>query len=448
MNEYEKALHFLEVGCGCGCSAKEEFAVLREDFQALTKPEQDTFLMAQLRSMDGGANSTSRRLKNKTRVNKRTKSLAQEWTSTTATAVKNFLLNYAEVHGLPSPVRNVNRVTQSIVFLPAEMSYRSVHRDFLAGLEEESKLRAFKYDAFRKLWHQLTPYIQIMSSRTDLCDTCQQLRNDLQFKARKEEEAQEHLVKAKKLVDQDYSILKGKTPYRSINAIGKVYYLSARKVHLFGIQDEAVREQINYVIDENELLGKGPNGTLSLVFDGIKQLNKGEKHLKITCDNAGGQNKNNTTLWFYLYLAIVGYYESIELNFMVPGHTKFKCDGSFGPIKRLYRKTTVDCVDHIADVVKRSSIAGLNKARRYNGDEGFQYYDIISGLETYFKKLPGLQRFQHFLFTCANPGIVKAQEVANGPFQEFKLLKISKSEASRVIEGLVISSASASSYEV
>ena len=70
-----------------------------------------------------------------------------------AAAVKNFLLNYAEVHGLPSPVRNVNRVTQSIIFLPAEMSYKSVHRDFLAGLEEDSNLCALKYDAFRKLWH-------------------------------------------------------------------------------------------------------------------------------------------------------------------------------------------------------------------------------------------------------------------------------------------------------
>src|SRR5215469_15344786 len=213
-----------------------------------------------------------------------------------------------------------------------------------------------------------------------------------------------------------------------------MYYLSARKVHLFGIQDEAVREQINFVLDENELLGKGPNGTLSLAFDGIKQLNKGEKHLKITCDNAGGQNKNNTTIWFYLYLVICGYYESIELNFMIPGHTKFKCDGSFGLIKRLYRKTTVDCVDHIVDVVKRSSITGLNKARRYNGDEGFQYYDIISGLKTYFKNLPGLQKFQHFLFT--QPGVVKAQEVASGPFQEFKLLKTSKSETSKVIESV------------
>jgi hypothetical protein len=47
---------------------------------------------------------------------------------------------------------------------------------------------------------------------------------------------------------------------------------------------------------------------------------------------------------------ICSYYESIELNFMIPGHTKFKCDGSFGLIKKLYRKTTVDCVDHIVEV--------------------------------------------------------------------------------------------------
>jgi hypothetical protein len=73
--EYEKALRFLEVGCGCDCSVKlpkEEFAELRESFQALTKIEQDVFLMAQLKSMDGGAVNTSRRLKDKIRVNKRT----------------------------------------------------------------------------------------------------------------------------------------------------------------------------------------------------------------------------------------------------------------------------------------------------------------------------------------------------------------------------------------
>jgi len=49
------------------------------------------------------------------------------------------------------------------------------------------------------------------------------------------------------------------------------------------------------VLDEDEIIGKSPNGTLSMVFYGIKRLNKGGKRLKITCDNAGGQNKNNAT---------------------------------------------------------------------------------------------------------------------------------------------------------
>src|SRR5205085_6851250 len=316
-----------------------------------------------------------------------------------------------------------------------------------------------------------------MSPRTDLCDTCQRFRNGLQYNARKEEEAKdllkkykEHLVKAKlernyynkntklaeqqrKLVDEHF-ITRGKAGYCSVDAtahysydwaqnvhvphldqqVSKIYYLSPRKVHLFGIQDEAVREQINYVLDENEIIGKGPNGTLSMIFDGIKKLNKGEKHLKITCDNAGGQNKNNVTIWFYLYLVVCGYYESIELNFMISGHTKFKCDGSFGLIKKLYRKTTVDCVQHIVEVVKRSSTAGLNKAQCYDNGKGFQYLDLNSVLGIFFKKLNGMQKYQHFLFEAANPGIVKAQLVANGAYTEFNLLKPRKASVAEIIK--------------
>ena len=62
-------------GCYCGCSAKVpkgSFAKLHEAFQALSKPEQDSFLMAQIKAMDGGSISTSRRLKKKTRSNKKT----------------------------------------------------------------------------------------------------------------------------------------------------------------------------------------------------------------------------------------------------------------------------------------------------------------------------------------------------------------------------------------
>ena len=65
--EYENAMRFLEIGCKCGCSKiipREKFAELRE----LSRSEQDIFLMAQLQAMNGA----SRRLKKKTRTNKKT----------------------------------------------------------------------------------------------------------------------------------------------------------------------------------------------------------------------------------------------------------------------------------------------------------------------------------------------------------------------------------------
>jgi len=51
---------------------REKFAELRETFQALSRTEQDIFLMAQLKAMNGGEITASRRLKKKTRTNKRT----------------------------------------------------------------------------------------------------------------------------------------------------------------------------------------------------------------------------------------------------------------------------------------------------------------------------------------------------------------------------------------
>ena len=73
--EYEKAMRFLEVGCNCGCSKmipREKFAELREAYQALSRSEQDIFLMAQLKAMNAGEITASRRLKKKARINKRT----------------------------------------------------------------------------------------------------------------------------------------------------------------------------------------------------------------------------------------------------------------------------------------------------------------------------------------------------------------------------------------
>jgi hypothetical protein len=96
----------------------------------------------------------------------------------TKQTIKNFILNYAEIHGLPDPGKSKSK-KHSIIFLPTEMTYKSVHRDFLASLEENSNLKSLKYETFLKLWHQLTPQIKFLNPRTDLCDTCHQFRTEI-----------------------------------------------------------------------------------------------------------------------------------------------------------------------------------------------------------------------------------------------------------------------------
>jgi len=61
---------------------------MREAFQALSKLEQDIFLMAQLKVMDGGTISNSKHFKKKTRSNKRT---FYHWDHNTLLCQKTYL---------------------------------------------------------------------------------------------------------------------------------------------------------------------------------------------------------------------------------------------------------------------------------------------------------------------------------------------------------------------
>ena len=46
-----------------------------------------------------------------------------------------------KIHELPNSGRSINRIIQSVIFLPAEMSYKSVYKDFLAGFKENNILK-------------------------------------------------------------------------------------------------------------------------------------------------------------------------------------------------------------------------------------------------------------------------------------------------------------------
>jgi hypothetical protein len=67
--------------------------------------------------------------------------------------VKNFILNYAERYGLPDPAGKNTKKTaiHSLILLPTNESYKSVHREFVDSRKVDDKLKSLKYEVFRRL---------------------------------------------------------------------------------------------------------------------------------------------------------------------------------------------------------------------------------------------------------------------------------------------------------
>jgi hypothetical protein len=184
--------------------------------------------------------------------------------------------------------------------------------------------------------------------------------------------------------------------------------------------------QINYIIDEGEFpvgVAKGANATLSMVHNTLIKRCRGEKRLKITCDNCSGQNKNNTSFFYYCWLTLNGTYDFVEVNFMIPGHTKFICDRYFGLLKTLYCKTRINTIDDVVRVVMHSTKGGINKAIRYQSGDGWTYYDFTKYFVPHFHKIPHLKQYQHFLFKSNEPGKVFCRKLLNSEYETFTLLK-------------------------
>jgi len=135
-------------------------------------------------------------------------------------------------------------------------------------------------------------------------------------------------------------------------------------------------------------VAKGANTTLNMVYQSIKTFAKdGKKDLHITCDNCIAQNKNNLSLFFWSWLCMLGWYNNITVNFMIPGHTKFICDSLFGKIKKTYRNQKVNTVD---------DVEGL----RYNGGIGWKWFDFQKMFsKENFLNLPHITKYHHFRFS-------------------------------------------------
>ncbi|CAG8697955.1 11768_t:CDS:2 [Ambispora leptoticha] len=213
--------------------------------------------------------------------------------------VHQFIINYANLHGYPSPGRHLQHDTQSIIYLPTEKDYAKVYTDFIECLNIflDKLFNKISYASFIRLWKELTPHIKFMSPGTDLYELCETLKIQIQSANYDDEKKllQKKLYDHKKdaEIEREYyrnNIITSITlsnmayicydfaqnvpvPY-SPQQIGATYFKSAFQTHIFDICNtgQNLAQQLNYIIGENEFpqgIHKGANTTLNLVYNGL-----------------------------------------------------------------------------------------------------------------------------------------------------------------------------------
>ena len=383
----------------------------------------------------------------------------------------NFIKNFAEVHALPLPGRMPKFYDFNIMLLPTDSSKASVHREYVTASKELEKrlkqpVRCYRYREFCRVWLEVVPYIRVMPPASDLCALCQENATLILKSANLSEDektklltdAQEHLKFAKlqrayynECVKSSQSntdkVQSGEQPMAKVLSLsysfdhaqqlhypskplqpGPLYFKTPRKCGVFGVCSEGENFQLNYLIDEAQACGKGANSIVSMVHHFLQFFSHQTDKICLQADNCVGQNKNNIMTSYLAWRITVGLNHSCELNFMIPGHTKFSPDRFFGLIKRKYRHTNVSSLIEIAEVVKTSTTGGNNKVYVIgNEDEQstkpFHYYNWADFLSSFCQTIPQITSYHHFRFEKDHPGIVFVHEFADSKVKALTIIK-------------------------
>lgn len=376
--------------------------------------------------------------------------------------IVDFIINYAEVHSIQLPGRTPTHwKSDDVKLLPTNCTKKTVYDEYVKAATN-GNYRVVKISLFCNLWNKVLPHIRTMPPASDLCWLCQKGTAKVIRSANKPDKDKDDALN--ELRQHQDSVKKERAFYKDIchdikaqlplniqpgahepcsfagkNHIsfdfaqqvhfpfnplqpGPIYFKTPRKCGLFGINCEPINKQVNFLIDEAHTVGKGANSVISYLHHYLNNFSFGETDLYMHADNCAGQNKNSTMLWYLLWRCINGYNNYIRLSFLISGHTKFSPDGGFGLIKRLYKRTRVNCLQDIVDVVNRSSEMNMAEVVGYENETSkVPTYNWTEFLSPVFQKFKGIKKYCHFAFS--KDGIIRCQLSVDSEEESYSLLR-------------------------
>jgi hypothetical protein len=89
---------------------------------------------------------------------------------------------------------------------------------------------------------------------------------------------------------------------------------------------------------------------------------KAKEH-NLVMDNCGGQNKNNCVLLLAPYLVEMGYFDRVNMLFLVVGHTRNVCDRWFNNLKKFYHNSQVFSLDDTVECLSKNKYVTVWKVK-------------------------------------------------------------------------------------
>lgn len=205
---------------------------------------------------------------------------------------------------------------------------------------------------------------------------------------------------------------------------GPMYFLTPRKCGVFGVCNEALPQQVNFLIEEACDTGKGANNIVSKLHYFFAVHGMGEEVVYLHADNCTGQNKNNVMMQYLAWRVTTGLHKSITLSFLVVGHTKFSPDWCFGLFKKRLRVTKVGTLSDIEAVVNDSAV--VNTAQLCGREDGtiiVPTYDWKAKFASTYRNIPQIKSYHQFHFTHNTPGTVHVKEHADTEVKHINIIR-------------------------
>ena len=117
---------------------------------------------------------------------------------------------------------------------------------------------------------------------------------------------------------------------------------------------------------------------------------------------------------------MAGLHKTIEVSFMLVGHTKFSPDWFFGLLKHRFRRSKISSLDDLVQVVRSSAF--VNEAELVGSQLGeplVPIYDWVGFFGSQMNKVPLITRQHHFNFSSDCPGTVIVREFSDSGETKF-----------------------------